>query len=45
MLATVGDGSKSQKISLKAYKPAKFEGKTTNQDAYKGFKLIVRPKV
>ena len=47
MLATIGQvgGSKANVIGLRQYKPAAFESKTTNQDAYKGFKLVSKPKV
>ena len=45
MLATIGQGSAGNAIGLRSYKPAVFEGKTTNQDAYKAFNLIAKPKV
>jgi hypothetical protein len=37
--------SSSNVIQLKAYRPHVFESETTNQKAYKGFKLISKPKV
>jgi hypothetical protein len=48
MLREIGQSqgrSSSNVIQLKAYRPQRFESETTNQKAYKGFKLASRPKV
>ena len=44
MLKKIGTNSNS-KVALSQYKPQAFESSTTNQKAYKGFKLQARPEV